>query len=176
MRQLLRWTERFLAVVGLCFIVWHLCFELLVMTSDSMAPTLRGSSYENGDRIVVEKVTRHIRSPRRWEIYFFYNSEGVPVAKRIVGLPGERISVKQNQIWINGQEVARPAELKGLEYYADGNLHADREVDCGEGFFVMGDDSRDSWDSRYLGPVTAEQFQGRVWCVVWPFSRLGFVR
>src|SRR5690242_17558368 len=61
----LRWVEHFLAVVGLCFIVYTLCFQMIVMTSDSMKPTLQGTSYENGDRVLVEKVTKHWRSPRR---------------------------------------------------------------------------------------------------------------
>src|SRR6266567_2110617 len=125
--KLLRWGERMLAVAGLCFVLWHLCFELVVMTTDSMSPTLRGTSYQNGDRIVVEKVTRWFRSPRRWEIYFLYDAEGTPVAKRIVGLPGERISLKENRICANGKEVPRPAQLKSLNYYAYGNLSGGRE-------------------------------------------------
>src|SRR5690242_19966272 len=101
-RRILRWIEHVLAGVGLCFIIYRFCFEMIVMTSDSMKPALQGTSYENGDRILVEKVTKHWRSPKRWEVYFMYDAEGTPVAKRIVGLPGEKVSVKDNQVRING--------------------------------------------------------------------------
>jgi signal peptidase I len=136
-----------------------------------MAPTLLGTSSENGDRILVEKITRLWRAPKRWEIHFLYNSEGTPVTKRVVGLPGERVSVRNNCVCINGAEVSPPSELQKLKYYAMGNLAAGREVDCGQGFFVMGDDSRDSWDSRYLGPVARADFRGRAWCIVSPLNR-----
>ena len=146
------------------------------MTSGSMSPTLKGTSYENGDRIVLEKVTGWFRSPKRWEIHFFYNDEGIPVTKRIVGLPGETISVKHERIYINGQEILLPPGLRHLKYLAEGNLAAGREVNCGKGFYVLGDDSGDSYDSRFTGPVTPERFRGRVWCIVWPKSRMGFVQ
>jgi signal peptidase I len=174
-RLIFRWAERGLAVVGLCCIVYHWCFELTVMTSDSMSPTLRGTSYENGDRILVEKVTGWFRSPRRWEVYFLYDAEGTPVAKRIVGLPGEAVSLKENRISINGREIQRPRELQALNYFPFGSLAGGREATCGKGYFVFGDDSQDSYDSRYLGPVDPRQLRGRVWCIVWPPSRTGWI-
>src|SRR4051794_14261948 len=87
-KKALRLIKHCLATIGFCFIFYHLCFEVTVMTSSSMAPTLRGSSNDDGDRILVEKITGRFRRPRRWEIYFFYNTDGIPVAKRVIGLPG----------------------------------------------------------------------------------------
>ena len=171
----MRWAERLLALIGLCFILYHLGFELTVMTSDSMAPTLRGNAYENGDRILVEKVSGWFRKPRRWEIYFFYDAEGTPVAKRIVGLPGEKISIQRKRIYINGAEIQVPEPLRFLKFYPLGNLTRGREFDCGSRYFVLGDDSRDSYDSRFLGVVERSRFRGRVWCILAPRSRSGFV-
>jgi signal peptidase I len=98
------------------------------------------------------------------------------VAKRIVGLPGEKISMRDNHIFINGAELEKPEAVRALKYYAIGSLAASRAVDCGNGYFVLGDDSRNSYDSRYTGPVAAESFRGRAWCILWPFSHAGFVR
>ncbi len=141
-----------------------------------MSPTLRGNSVEDGDRILVEKVTGWFRQPKRWEIYWFYNAEGIPVAKRIVGLPGEKISIRENNVCINGNEIQRPASLTFLKYYPFGSLSAGREISCGDGYFVLGDDSRDSFDSRFEGPVRRERFRGRAWCILGPAARVGFVR
>jgi signal peptidase I len=174
-RRIVRLIERLLAIVGLFFIAWRLCFDFIVMTSGSMGPTLQGTSFQNGDRVVVEKVSRWFRSPRRWEIYFLYDAEGTPVAKRIVGLPREKISLKDKRLFVNGREVPRPPQLKSLVYYAYGNLKAGQEFDCGQAYYVMGDDSRDSYDSRFLGPVAQEQLRGRVWLTVWPISRCRWV-
>ena len=175
LRRILRWTEHLLAGVGLCFVVYHFAFELTAMTSDSMTPTLQGTAYENGDRILLEKVSGYFRSPRRWEIYFYYNNEGTPVAKRIVGLPGEKISIRHDRVCINGVELQLPKELQGIRYYGYGNLARGHEVDCGNGYFTLGDASVDSWDSRYTGPVSKKEFRGRVCCVLWPWRRMGFV-
>ena len=173
--RLARLIERLLAITGALFIAWHLCFDFAVITSGSMAPALQGTSYQNGDRVVIEKLSGWFRSPRRWEIHFLEDAEGTPVVKRIVGLPGEKIGLKQNRIYANGREIPRPPGLNSLKYYAYGNLKAGQEVDCGHGYFVMGDDSRDSYDSRFLGPVSSQQFRGRVWLIVWPPSRCGFM-
>jgi signal peptidase I len=174
-RRFFRWTERLLACVGLCFVIYHLCFEFTVMTSDSMAPTLNGTSYENGDSIVLEKISGHLHAPRRWDIYFFYDSEGNPVAKRIVGLPGEKISIKTNQVYINGVLLEKPSNLKTNKYYAYGSLANGNAVDCGNGYFMMGDASEDSLDSRYTGIVTRDRFRGRPWCILSPWTHAGFV-
>src|ERR1051326_4187411 len=168
-KRTLRGLEHFLAFIGGCFLVYSLCFEVTVMTSGSMAPTLRGNSYEDGDRILLEKVTGWLRRPKRRGGYFFYNVEGVPVAKRVVGLPGERVSIRENQICINGREIRPPSRLAFLRYYSYGNLTAGSEVSCGEGYFMLGDDSRDSYDSRFVGPVARRGCRGRVWCILWPW-------
>jgi signal peptidase I len=149
---------------------------MTVMTSGSMSPALQGTNYESGDRIVLEKVTGRFRAPKRWEVYFFYNEEGTPVAKRIVGLPGERISVKKDRVYVNGQQISVPERLRYLKYLAAGNVAAGREVDCGKDYYVLGDDSGDSYDSRFTGPVAGERFRGRVWYILWPKSRIGFVQ
>lgn len=175
-RKALRWAEHILAFVGGCFIISHLAFEFTVMTSGSMAPTLQGDSYANGDRILIEKVSGWLRSPKRWEVHFFYNEEGLPVAKRILGLPGEKVAVKKNRIFIDGKEIERPEWLRGIKYLDAGNLSGGREVECGTGYYVLGDDSRDSYDSRFTGPVPPSDFRGRAAFVYWPRSRMGVVR
>ena len=175
LRKVLRWAERFFAVIGLCFVIYHVGFRLTVMTSGSIAPALQGTSYENGDRILVEKVTGWFRAPKRWEIYFLYDAEGTPVAKRIVGLPGEKISIKEYGVYVNGVEIQPPERLQSIKYYPLGNLARGREIECGNDYFVLGDDSKDSYDSRFLGPVKSAQLRGRAWCILWPLSRVGFV-
>ena len=174
--RILRWVEPILACAGLCFIVYHLCFEFTVMVSDSMAPALSGTAYENGDSVLLEKVTGRFRAPRRWEIHSYYDTEGNRVAKRVVGLPGERIAIKNNVIFINGSPLERPKYLQTNRYFGFGTLAGNREVNCGKGYFMLGDSSADSFDSRYTGIVTGDRFRGRAWCILWPPARAGFVR
>lgn len=170
-----RTIERFLAVFGLCALIYFTCFDLSIIISGSMSPALQGNDAVTGDRILFEKLTDRFRSPRRWEIHQFRTPEGLTVAKRIVGLPGERISLRDGVLCINGKPIAIPARLAYLHYYPLGNLAKGNDVACGSGYYVLGDDSHDSFDSRYEGVVTAERFTARAWLILGP-TRLGFVR
>ena len=85
-----RALERLLAVIGFCAVLQYFCLDYAVIVSGSMSPALRGEDAATGDCVVFEKLTRRFRAPRRWEIHRFYTPEGVLVAKRIIGLPGEK--------------------------------------------------------------------------------------
>jgi len=141
-----------------------------------MSPALRGEDAATGDRVLVEKITRHLRAPRRWEIHQFHTPEGLLVAKRVVGLPGEKLSLRDGVLYVDEAPLALPAHLAHLRYLPFGNLAQSRAVDCGAGYYVLGDDSRDSLDSRFNGPVARDDFLGRAWYVLGPSDHRGFVR
>lgn len=175
--RLLRWIEHVLATVGLVMVVYWLAFDLTRITSDSMAPTLQGTNWKNGDLVLAERVSFWFRSPRRWEVIAFRTEDGRRVMKRVVGLPGERIQMlRGGRILIDGEEIFPPATLDFLSYFPFGNLTADQAVDCGEGYFVLGDESRDSDDSRFNGPVLPKDLSGRAWLILAPRQRAGWVR
>ena len=171
-----RLVERLLAVVGAVFLIFHFAFDLEVMTSDSMAPALQGTNAVSGDRILLEKVSGWMRKPKRWEIYAYDDDESNPVMKRVVGLPGERIAIKHGKVYINGRPIDRPAGLPPVRYYPYGNLTTGKEVDCGNGYFMMGDASNDSFDSRFTGVVDCDRFRGRACWILGPAPHRGQVR
>jgi signal peptidase I len=127
---------------------------------------------KDGDWVLSERVSYWFRRPRRWEVVAFESNDGLPVMKRVVGLPGEEVALRQGRVLINGSPAAYPAELEGIKYVPGGMLDRGRAAKCGEGYFVLGDDSQDSQDSRYDGPVAPGRIERRVWLVVWPLSRL----
>lgn len=175
LKRLLRWAERCLAIVGVLFIVYHGAFNLSIMTTHSMSPTLQGTSYENGEWILTEKLSYWLREPRRWEVVTFRNEECTQVMKRVVGLPGETVSLKDKCPLINGEAVERPDSIAAMEYLGYGGLHRGNIEACGDGFYVLGDNTMDSYDSRWTGPLRREQIIGRAWLVVWPLSRVRFI-
>ena len=173
----LRQVEHVFAALGVLFLVYHWCFELSVITSGSMAPTLQGESVEGGDWVLTEKVTYRFREPHRWEVVSFRRKDGVRIAKRVVGLQNEDVSLSYEEKWvmIDGKAVERPENLDFLEYYSYGNMSKGKVVTCDGGYYVLGDDSKDSYDSRFDGVLAPERITGRAWMVVWPPSRMGFV-
>jgi signal peptidase I len=143
-----------------------------------MAPTLQGESLFQGDVILSERISYRFRRPRRWELIMFREEEFyLQVMKRVVGLPGEtvRLDDKGQAIFINGTPVARPASLQDIRYLSYGNLTGGKAASCADGYYVLGDFSMDSQDSRWTGPVRPSQIMARPWLIVWPPSRVRFV-
>jgi signal peptidase I len=171
-----RMAERVLAAFGAAMLLYLLCFDLSVVTSGSMAPTLKGSGLDDGDRVLTERVTYWFRSPRRWEVATIGKADGVQVMKRVVGLPGERVKLTRDGVLcVNDQPIERPAALQRVRYFGYGNLAREKFFDCGAGYYVLGDDSKDSEDSRYEGVVEPKRVVGRAWLVLWPPARMGRV-
>lgn len=177
LRWLLRQLEHALALVGLGTIVYCTCFDLSRVVTPSMSPTLQGNDWRGGDLVLTERVSYWFRRPRRWEVMTLRNRNGMQVMKRVVGLPGERVQMLAGgEIVIDGQAIARPPQLDQLDYFPFGNLTSDKPpVECGAGYFVLGDFSRDSDDSRFNGPVETDQLMGRAWLILAPAGRRGFV-
>jgi signal peptidase I len=176
-RWLLRQAEHGLALIGVGMLLYFACFDLSRITSDSMAPTLRGHDWKSGDWVLTEKLSYWLRGPRRWEVITFRMADGVQVMKRVVGLPGENVQMsKDGQIIIDGQAIDFPERLAFLHYFPYGNIVSNKTAACKDGYYVLGDDSRDSDDSRFNGPVLPDQLIGRSWLIVAPAEHRRFVR
>lgn len=175
-RRIARLAERLLAVIGLILAVYLTCFETTQIVSGSMSPTLQGDFNQESDWILTEKLTYRFRDPHRWELVAFDTRDFMHVMKRTVGLPGERLQLECSGVLrVNGSSVEQPSILKGIQYLCFGRLAEGKETTCGEGFFVLGDNSQDSQDSRFDGPVERSRIRGRPWMIIWPPSRIRFV-
>lgn len=139
----------------------------------SMEPTL-----SDGDNLIVDKLTYHLREPERFEIVVFpyQYSKGTYYIKRIIGLPGERIYIdEEGQIFINGEVLQ---ENYGKEVIEDAGL-ASTEIELGENeYFVMGDNRNDSADSRFVsvGNVDGDDIIGRAWLRIYPIKAFGVLK
>ena len=162
------------SLIGLLLVIYYAFFNVMVVYSESMAPTLKGTPTTQRDYVLTEKISYWFRKPHRWEIVKYQTDDELctNVMKRIVGLEGETISIKDHWVCINGESLERPTELDFLKYYGVGDLFNGEEVKCEGGYFMLGDDSRDSYDSRFTGVVTPDRFEGRAMMIIWPLSRL----
>lgn len=171
-----RLIERGFAVFGATVALLWLTLDLSVITSPSMQPTLKGTSIDNGDRVIAEKVTYWFRKPRRWEVITFLNDDGEKRMKRVAGLPGETVQMPiGGPLLINGEPVELPSWLE-LKYLRYGNLSREEPIECDDGYYALGDDLKDSDDSRFNGPVPAHRVFGRAWLIISPWDRVGRVR
>lgn len=131
----------------------------------SMLPTLH-----SGERLVVERVTYLFRPPHRGEVIVFrypLNPREYFV-KRVVGLPGDRVAIKDGYLWVNGQRLEE-------EYVNARALRAFPEVEVPpDHYFVMGDNRNNSEDSRdpRVGFIPRELVVGRAIWRYWPVERI----
>jgi signal peptidase I len=145
---------------------------------DSMAPTLLGAG-SSGDWVLVWRPAYTLRDPARWDVVVVRRGTSRSdreSVKRIVGLPGERIEVQGGRVHVDGEPLIPPTTIedvyvasKGQWGYGAFRLGADE-------YFLLGDNSYPSADSRQWGPVTRESIQGRVVCIVHPAQRTSLVR
>jgi signal peptidase I len=122
--------------------------------------------------------------PQRGDIVVFHPPFAGPVLiKRIIGLPGDEVSVSGGHLSINGSRLVEPylrvvrGEPVPTEAFANGmpwSLQRPYTVPAGS-YFVMGDNRTDSGDSREFGPVPRAQLVGRAFARYWPPSRIGGV-
>lgn len=182
-----RWLIELVAVVLVAVVIAFLLRTFVVATysipSGSMEPTLK-----IGDRIVVNKLSYHLHGVDRGNIVVFStppaeNCAGPPVSdlvKRVIGLPGEVISLNDGHVLINGRvqpELYLPPSARDDTYpgpgSADYSLHHAFRIPTGD-VYVMGDNRTESCDSRYWGPIAESTIVGKVDMRIWPLTRIGF--
>lgn len=139
---------------------------------------VRGASMEpnfnNGDYLIVDELSYRVREPERGEVIVFrypLNPSSYYI-KRIIGLPGETIEIKDSKVVIYNKEFPNGIILDESEYLKSGQAtwgNVKMELEKDE-YFVMGDNRNASSDSRRWGPVPKKYIIGRVWIRAWPFS------
>jgi signal peptidase I len=139
--------------------------EAAVIDGPSMQPHLY-----TGYRVMTEKLSYHLHTPQRGDVVVVDMGKGqIPLIKRVVGLPGEIIEVHAGHTFINGELLDEPwvSDFGGPDYpptrIGDGNI------------FIMGDNRRNSRDSRALGPMPLGRVKRRALFVYWPLSQLKLV-
>jgi len=153
------------------------------MTAGSMAPTISA-----GDRVFAEGFTFLFREPRRGDIVTFRTDDlsealapsGQIWVKRVVGEPGDHLRISDGKLFINGKQVSirnKAGEITfelptGTATFA---RHSDITVPSGC-YFVTGDNSTNSLDSRFFGSLPRRNIIGRVSSCYWPPQRMGSIK
>ncbi len=149
--------------------------------TSSMEPTLLcakpglGCTASLNDRVIVAKIVYRFRDPRRGEIAVFHApprakrlcSEGGTYLKRVIGLPGERVSERNGVFYVDGRRLSEPYLTL---YDRDSVTKAWPRLGKDE-YFMMGDNRLGSCDSRSWGPVARPAFIGPVVATYWPPTR-----
>jgi signal peptidase I len=142
--------------------------EARYIPSGSMLPTL-----EINDRLVIDKVSYDFSDPHRGDIVVFYPPESLhqkeAFIKRVIGLPGETVEVKQGQVLIDGQPIAETYIEAPPDY------HWGPETVPDDSYLLLGDNRNNSFDGHYWGFVNKDRIIGRAAIRFWPLDRIGLL-
>jgi len=191
--QAVDWTKSLLLALAVALVFRWSVGEPYKIPSGSMEPTLQGDDrIGRGDRVFVNKwlygvryplMNKRIwygREPQRWELVVFKSAEEDPMhstlVKRIVGMPGEHIQIRDGRVYADGVALEYPEEMPPGHRYTSagmdmryGVLPQDEYANVPEGnYLLLGDNSPHSRDGRHAGWVPNENMVGRVAAVWWP--------
>jgi signal peptidase I len=144
------------------FLIYHFIAQPFQVNGASMEP-----NFTNNEYVVVDEITYHFDSPARGQVVVFHDplDEKEYFIKRIIGLPGDAVSIHDGKVYINGNVLDEPYLPSGLVLaeYAPYKLGPDK-------FFVMGDNRPESFDSRSWGSVDRSEIVGVVRAAIdfWP--------
>jgi signal peptidase I len=178
-RTVLEYVVLAVVAVAVALLIQAFLVKPYRIPSESMEDTLL-----IGDRVLVDRISWHFSDPARGEIVVFHPPFSGPVLiKRIIGMPGDEISLRDGAVYVNGTALDEPyvREMGGksvpTEPFDNGlpwSLQKPYKVPAGN-YFVMGDNRIDSGDSREFGPVPRGQLVGNAFARYWPPARIGGV-
>lgn len=168
----LKWALQIVIVCSLAFVaVWYFG-QRISNIGDSMNPVLK-----NGDVVLVNRILYDASSPKRGDIIVFKpngNENLHSYVKRIVGLPGETVQIKDGAVYIDGKKLKESYRTTSL---AEAGLAAEEITLGGNEFFVLGDNRESSEDSRMadIGNVERSEIEGKAWFNITPGKRFGLI-
>ncbi|MGN1267157.1 MAG: signal peptidase I [Dorea sp.] len=167
--NLLGWLLYILVIVGLTYLIITYIGQRTRVSGSSMETTL-----SDGDNLIVDKLSYRFNDPERYDIivFPFKYEENTYYIKRIIGLPGETIQVKDGYVYLNGELLE--SDIYGAEVMYSAGI-AEEPIVLGEDeYFVLGDNRNHSSDSRdpSVGVLTREDLIGKAWVRIYPFDQM----
>ncbi len=165
-KEFIKDTIQYILFIVVVFVIAIYVIGLQQIVGDSMSPTL-----ENNEVILIDKLTPNFVEFERGDIISFYFEESKYLIKRIIGLPGEMLEIKNNKIYINGEVIEDYVEGVNTSDFSLREYRYDRIPE--DMYFVLGDNRENSMDSRdyRVGLVHRDKIVGKKLIRLWPIIK-----
>jgi signal peptidase I len=180
------WVESIIIAVILALVIRTFVVQAFKIPSGSMIPT-----FQVGDRIFVNKFIYgarvpflnmnlpSLRQPKRGDIVVFIAPDAPQkdFVKRLIAVGGEKVEIRDGMILVNGKRIENPPSIRSVYYYNSGNYSREGQIiDVPkDSYFVLGDNSASSRDSRFWGFVPKKNLLGKVILIYWPLHRMKII-
>lgn len=161
-------AKDFISIIIIAFILAMLIRTFIVeprmVPSESMLPTIK-----IGDRLLLNKFIYYFKEPVRGDIVVFKPPPSLNAkydyVKRVIGLPGDKVEIKDNKLYINGQVMKEPYVKEPM------NGHFGPVTVPVDSLLVLGDNRNNSLDSRYWSEwLKKDHVIGKAFCIYWPIK------
>lgn len=134
-------------------------------------------NFEPQDLIISEKITTTWGQLQRGDVIVFQSTTGKDFIKRVIGLSGDKVKVFDGKMYINGIAINEDYLSDDNKVISPGTFlqEGDEITVPADQFFVMGDNRKNSLDSRNIGTVEKSKIKGKAWLVFWPFNKFHMV-
>ena len=172
-QNVIRWVFEIAVTVVFAVLVAISLFQTVTIQESAMEPTLAV-----GEKFFVNKAVYKVSSPKRGDIIVFKTNVTDDAAlhiRRVIGLPGESVLIKDGKIYINGELYEETGDYPDISN--PGLAETSISLESGE-YFVLGDNRNNSEDSRYsdIGNIKKNYIVGKLWFTVSPRSKMGFMK
>lgn len=168
LKEIKEWVLSIIIAAIVAFAIKGFLIDIIQVSGTSMLPNLR-----DRDRLVVEKVSIYTHNYERGEIVIFKPNDDINeiYIKRIVGLPGDKVEIKDGAVFVNDEKLEEAYLSENVSTAAPQSEYSSLIVppDC---LYVLGDNRMVSEDSRYIGPIPMENVKGHAVFRVYPFNQV----
>jgi len=159
------WLVAIVSAVAIALAIRTFLFAPYEVHGASMYPTLEGD-----ELLLVNKWVYRVNQPNYGDIVVFHTEEERDFIKRVIGLPGDRIQIKNGNVYRNGKKLN--------EQYINDQMNPDTFIDTivpQNTLYVLGDNRNNSKDSRNIGPISMDEIVGRADVVILPIQKIHFL-
>jgi len=169
-RELKEFIKETLSIVIIAFILAMILrsfvIEGRIIPSESMVPTLKV-----GDRVMVNKFIYYFKEPQRGDVIVFHPPEILnskdDYIKRVIGLPGEKVEMKDNKVYIDGKPLVEPYLAEPVNYTFGPVVVPE------DSLLVLGDNRNNSFDSHMWNAwLSRDQIKGKAFVIYWPIKEI----
>ena len=145
-----------------------------IVEGDSMMP-----NFHDGEYLIVDEISYRFNSPQRGDVVIFHPPSDPKnyFIKRIIGLPGETVELREGKIYIYNSEYPDGIRLNEANYLTQSSINEESLVELADDqYYVVGDNRDNSLDSRRIGPITSASIKGRAFFRAFPFNSINLLR
>ena len=167
LKELFEWVRDIAIAVVIALLITRFVITHTLIPTGSMIPTIAIN-----DHLIINRVPFYFTDPKPGEVVVFHH--GKELIKRVIGVPGDTLDIKDGDVYINGKVLDEPYLNEPHSTYSFMMDESQFPLEIPDDmYFMLGDNRNNSEDSRYYGMIHRDAIYAKSWFRIWPLDRLG---